>query len=157
MAYLNGRPYVAWTERSTSGSTTLYVKSWDGPAWSLVGSGGLNRGGPESWVFHPRLIADATRLYLSWEEQSKLNQHPQLYVSQWNGKEWSALGGSLNIDPSQGSVAHSSITVSGSAPVVLWNEVQIGQLQQTYMKRWDGSTWALISPSVVFTPTSGAR
>jgi hypothetical protein len=141
VAYLNGRPYVAWTERSTAGNTILYMKSWNGSEWSFVGSEGLNRGGSDSWVFHPRLVADATRLYLSWEEQSKLNQHPQLYVSQWNGKEWSALGGSLNIAPSRGSVAHSSIAVSGSAPVVLWNEVQIGQLQQTYMKRWDGSIW----------------
>ena len=153
MTRFNGRPYVAWTERSTAGNATLYVKSWNGSAWSFVGSGALNRGGQDSWVFHPRLAADASKLFISWEEQAKLNQHPQLYVSEWKGSEWAELGGTLNLDAAQGSVANSGIAVLGSSPVVLWNEVQMGQLQQTYIKRWDGSAWIPFSPSTA----SGSR
>jgi hypothetical protein len=143
MTYMQGQPYVAWTERSAAGNPQLYVQTYNGSGWALVGTGPLNKDATNGWVFHPRLASDGTNLYLSWEEQV-LGQPSQLYVSQWNSATWQALGSSLNIDPLQGTAQHSSMTIFNHNPLLLWNEGQPGQLQQTFAKQWNGSDWTLI-------------
>jgi len=140
VAYGNGHFYVAWTERPNAGNALLYVKSWDGSEWSLLGQA-LNRNTSTGWAFHPRLAADNERLYLSWEEQLELGKPTQLYVSRWDSGAWSALGTALNEDATQGKTSRSSIALLQHAPVVLWNEVRLGELQQTYGKQWNGSSW----------------
>lgn len=141
VAYLNGRPYVAWTERTTAGNAKLYVQSYDGTAWSLAGGGPLNNNALDGWAFHPRLATDGQNLYISWEEQLSLGQPSRLYISQWTGTAWSPLGAALNMDPAGGSVAHSALAVMNGQPVAIWNEVAVGNLRQTYMKQWTGSSW----------------
>jgi hypothetical protein len=145
MTYADGRAYVTWTERSAEGNTQLFVKAWNGSNWSLVGAGALNKNSIEGWVFHPRMATDGQTVYLSWEE-AITGEPSALYVSKWSGVAWLALGSTaLNVDPVNGTAAHSSITVLDNAPVVIWNEIQTGQLQQTYAKRWTGSEWSLLS------------
>jgi hypothetical protein len=136
----NGHLYVAWTERTTAGNAILYVKSWDGSKWSPLG-GPANRNPSTGWVFHPRLAADDERLYMSWEEQLELGKPSELYVSQWDGHSWSALGTALNVDPAEGTASHSSMALRQHNPIVLWNEVRLGELQQTHGKQWNGSAW----------------
>lgn len=153
--YAGGKLYVAWTERTTAGNPNLYVESYNPSTstWSAVGSGAVNNDTTAGWVFHPRLATDGTNLYLSWEEQwnssspgsNSLGQPTRLYVSQWNGSAWSSLGPALNMNPLSGSVLHSSLAVANGYPVALWNEIQIGQLQQTYMKQWNGSSWVPVT------------
>jgi hypothetical protein len=151
----DGQLYVAWTERTIAGNALLYVKRWNGSNWSPLG-GPLNRDSNSGWAFHPRLVADETRIYLSWEEQSELGKPSQLYVTKWDGQRWSSLGDALNIDSSQGTAAHSSMTVRQHAPIVLWNEVRMGQLQQTYGKSWDGFRWVSL-PAWSGSPLVGGR
>lgn len=146
IAWSNQRLYVAWTERSTSGNAQLFVRAFDGARWSLVGDSPLNKDVKHGWVFRPRLATDGGNLFLSWEEQVNLGQPSRLFVARWDGQKWLPLGGAINMEPVNGSAAHSSIAVLDHQPVVLWNEVQIGQLQQTYAKRWDGSNWLIIPP-----------
>jgi hypothetical protein len=136
----DGHLYVAWTERPTAGNSLFYLKSWDGSKWSSP-AGPLNRNAANGWVFHPRLAADGERLYLSWEEQLELGKAVQLYVSEWDGRNWSSLGSSLNADSAEGTASHSSMALAQHAPIVLWNEVRLGELQQTYGKQWNGSVW----------------
>jgi photosystem II stability/assembly factor-like uncharacterized protein len=144
MTYVNGRPYVAWTERSTAGNAELHVKQWNGSSWTLVGNGAINNDTTNGWTFHPRLVNDGTNVYISWEEQLSLGQPSRLYVAKWNGDSWSRLSSALNVDPINGSAAHSSIAMLNNDPVALWNEVQVGSLQQAYAKRWNGSSWTLL-------------
>lgn len=144
VAYLDGRFYVAWAERTTAGNEKLYVRVLDGSSSALLGGGPMNKNASTGWVFHPRLASDETNLYLSWEEQLSLGQPSRLYVSKWDGRGWSALGGALNIDPGNGSAAHSSMALMNGFPVVIWTEGCVGQLQQTYAKRWNGSSWVLL-------------
>jgi hypothetical protein len=134
---------VAWTERSNNGNSNLYVQTTadNGVTWQLVSGGSLNQNASTGWAFHPRLATDGTNLYLSWEEQANMGQPSQLYVQQWNGVAWSSLGTALNSDPVHGSAMHSSIAVLNGEPVLAWNEIQTGQLMQTYMKGWNGSAW----------------
>jgi hypothetical protein len=153
--YVGGKLYIAWTERTATGNPNLYVDSYNASTstWSAIGSGALNNDSSAGWVFHPRLTNDGTNVYLSWEEQwnpsspgsSSLGQPTRLYVSQWNGGAWSSLGPALNVDPLSGSVLHSSLAVANGYPVALWNEIQMGQLQQTYMKQWNGSRWVQLA------------
>jgi hypothetical protein len=147
MACMGGHVYIAWTERTTAGNAQLYVKVWQGSGWSLLSEQPLNADPKNGWVFHPRLATNGSNPFISWEEQLSLDQPSRLFVARWNGTTWSRLGGALNVDQANGSVAHSSIAVLEHQPVVLWNEVNLGQLQQTYAKRWDGTSWTPLSPN----------
>jgi hypothetical protein len=144
LTILNGKPYLAWTERTTAGNPRLFVKTYDGSKWLLVGGRALNKNEATGWPFHPRLVNDGANLYLSWEEQEDLGQPSRLYVSSWSGGGWVALGRTLNQDTQNGSAMHSSIALLNGSPVVIWNEVQLGQLQQTYAKQWNGSNWSAL-------------
>ena len=139
----NGKLYLAWTERSVSGNARLNTRTWNGTEWSSLGSTPM-KNSSEGWVFHPRLAADGSVVYLSWEEQPEPGSPSQIYVAKWDGRSWSSLGNSLNVSPGEGTAAHSSLVLHQHLPVVLWNEVQVGQLQQTYAKAWDGSGWVLL-------------
>ncbi len=153
--FLNGKLYLAWTERTTAGNTNVYVQVYDvnTGTWHSAGNGAVNNDSTAGWSFHPRLANDATNVYLSWEEQwnpsspgiSSLGQPSRLYVSKWNGSAWSALGPELNVDPINGTAKHSSLAISAGSPVAVWNEIQLGQLQQTFMKKWNGTSWELLT------------
>jgi Heparinase II/III-like protein/Galactose oxidase, central domain len=146
IAYMNGQPYVAWVERSQAGTPQLYVKTWNGSAWMLVGSGSLNRDTATGWSFRPSLVADpvANSLYLAWVEQQSVGQKAQTYVAKYAGGSWSALGGTLNADV-QGSAERVGLALLNGQPAAVWGEVKSGSLRQIYVKQWNGSNWALMA------------
>ncbi len=146
IAYLNGAPYVAWTERSQTGNPQVYVAGWNGSAWTLVGSSSLNRYGSAGWAYRPRLVADPAsgNLYVAWVEQAALGQKAQVYVSQYAGGTWTALGGPLNADPVLGSAQHVSLGIYNGQPVAAWGEVNSGSLRQIFVKLWNGTNWSLL-------------
>jgi len=144
MAFFNGQPYVAWTERIQNGNNQLYVATSNGTAWVLVGTGSLNQGGANGWAYHPSLITDSTdnHLYVAWVEQTALGQKAQVFVAQYNAGSWSTLGGPLNIDPVNGSAQRVSLAVLNAQPVAAWSEVNLGAVRQIYAAQWNGSTWS---------------
>ncbi len=149
IAYMAGQPYVAWTERTTSGNNQVFVKTFNGTNWATVGSGSLNRSANTGWAFRPSLATDTTNniLYLAWVEQQNLGQRAQTYVSRFSGGVWSALGSSLNADAALGSAQRVSLTLIGGQPVAAWGEVKYGSLRQVFVKKWTGSRWSLLSAS----------
>jgi hypothetical protein len=151
IAYLNGQPYVAWTETTTTGTAQLFVKTFNGTNWVLAAPGTLNKDTNTGWAFRPNVVADASTssLYLGWVEQQAVGQHPQTYVSRFSGGIWTALGASLNADPASGSAQRVSLAVAGGQPVAAWGEVSFGSLRQIFVKQWDGSNWTLLSGTVV--------
>ncbi len=148
ISYLNNQPYVSWIERTQSGTNQVYVKTWDGTSWVMVGSGSLNKDTTSGWSYRPSLVADQTSnsLYLAWVEQQNLGQKPQTYVSQYTGSSWIPLGGTLNTDGVNGSSEHVSLVVLNGLPVVAWGEVREGSLRQIYSLQWNGSSW--VAPSL---------
>jgi hypothetical protein len=50
IAYVNGKLYVAWTERTVSGNAQLFTKVWNGFSWSAASSGTLNRNATTGWA-----------------------------------------------------------------------------------------------------------
>lgn len=169
-----GIPYVAFVER-TDGSTRtsnsnqalkLYVRQCSGGTWSTVGSGYLNRDQTYGWASRAEITNDGTNLYVTWHEQGNdqpwvaqatpypawggsFAQKPKVFVSQWNGSAWTALGGALNADPANGAATHPSIAMLNGQPVVQWGETNLGNLRQVYVKRWNGADWAGLSPTAL--------
>jgi hypothetical protein len=143
IVYSNGQPYVAWTERTQSGNNQVYVKTWNGSSWSLVGSGSLNNDTNTGWAFRPSLVADPATgsLYLGWVEQQNLGQTAQTYVRKYSNGSWTILGGSLNADTLLGSAERVSVAVVGGQPFAVWGEVKYGSLRQIYAKQWNGASW----------------
>jgi hypothetical protein len=150
IAYLNGQPYVAWTERNTAaGNAQLFVKTFNGSSWVLVGSGTLNKDTNTGWAFRPSLVADAPSgsLYVAWTEQQAIGQPAQAYAAKYAGGAWSSLGGPLNVSTTSGSAQRISLSVVSGAPAVAWGEVSYGSLRQVFIKQWNGANWGLISGS----------
>jgi hypothetical protein len=147
IAYFSGQPYVAWVERSQTGSSMLYVKSWNGSSWNLVGSGAINVNQSTGWAFRPSLVADvaSSALYLAWVEQPAIGQSAQVYVATLTNGHWTQLGTSLNTDPVGGSAERVSLAVVNGQPVAGWGEVAAGSLRQIYVKQWNGNTWVPLS------------
>jgi hypothetical protein len=162
IAVLNGQIFVAWTERTQTGNTQLYMKMWNGSSWILTGSGSLNHTPVAGWAYHPSLIADAAgnQLYLGWVEQAGLGQKAQVYVARYVGGVWSPLGSTLNADPVLGSAQRVSIGVFNNQPVAAWGEVNLGAVRGIYAKQWNGSSWTLLSgtggPADIVAPSTPA-
>jgi len=156
IAFLSGQPYVAWTERSQSGSSQLFVKTFNGSTWVQVGSGSLNKDTVTGWAFHPSLVASGAALCLGWVEQQGLGQPPQAYVSTFSGGVWTSLGGSLNASGA-GSAEHISLAVLSGQPVAAWGEVKYGSTRQIYVKQWNGSIWNSLAGTASPTPPPAPR
>ncbi len=144
ITYMGGSPYAAWAERTVTGVPLLYVSKWNGSAWSLVGSGALNKDTNLGWAARPRLTNDGTNVYVSWVEQNQ-NGAPRVYASSWNGSVWTSLGGALNNDPAYGRALGNSITMFNGKPTVLFTEATPGNLGQATVKQWNGADWAVIT------------
>lgn len=159
IAFLNGQPYAAWTERTQTGNNQLYVATWNGTAWTLTGSGSLNQGAANGWAYHPSLIADpiGNNLYVAWVEQTALNQKAQVFVAQFVGGAWTTLGSALNADPVNGSAQHVSLGVLNGQPVAAWSEVNLGATRQMYAAQWNGSAWIQLSGNVVSDTTAPTK
>jgi hypothetical protein len=141
MAMSGGVPHVAWTERTVTGPAQLFVKSLNGNAWTLVGSGALNRNTATGYAFRPALADGGSGvLYAAWVEQPAPGQTAQTRVAKWHGG-WSPLGDSLNASAA-GSAQRAAIGVVEGQPVVAWGELQAGGLRQIYARSWSGSAWS---------------
>jgi hypothetical protein len=145
----SGWAYVAWTERTVAGNNRVYVKTFNGTAWALVGSGSLNNNVSSGWAYRPSLVSDSASesLYLGWVEQQALGEPAQIYVSRYSGGVWNSVGSSLNVDRTRGSAQHVSLAVSNGQVVAAWGEVIFGGMRQIFAKQWNGSAWTTLSGS----------
>jgi hypothetical protein len=162
--YLGGALHVAFTERTATALTKLYVRKWTGSAWTTIGTttcanNCLNRDATNGWVYRSELTNDGTNLFLSFDESGNdqpwisnysllpggygtIAARPQTFVAKWDGSTWSYLGGSVNADPAYGAAEHPSIAMLSGNPVVASAEVKFGTLRQVYVKQWNGTDWA---------------
>jgi hypothetical protein len=141
---IGSKPYAAWTERSQAGNAQIFVKTWNGTAWVLVGSGTLNRDAASGWAYRPALAVDASTsgLYVGWVEQQSLGKKAQVHVSKFSGGLWTSLGSTLNANPTVGSAQRVALAVFKGRPIVSWGEVNLGCMRQIYAREWGGSAWA---------------
>lgn len=183
LEWFNSQPTVAFSERASAiAIAQLRVRTWNGSAWSNLGSTPLNRNTSNSWTYRPECKKDGSNLYCAWDESGAhenstlepnwttagdllnaiypgyagFSYRPQIFVSMWDGTIWNKLGGSLNIDPAWGSAKHPSLAILGGFPNVVWGEVEPGLLRRIYGRAWNGSDWVPLSltNSLVVTTSS---
>ncbi len=146
MTYMAGNYYIAWVERSTAGVNKLYVCKWTGSACTLLGGGALNINTSTGWATHPSLANDGTNVYLSWEEQTNLGQHPQGYIKKWGGATWAQVGNAIASDTTNGSVYDMHMAILGQYVFASWSEQSLRNLRQVYARQVNGDVWPLPSP-----------
>ena len=157
LAAVAGVPYVGFVEVNKSvspQSAYAYVKAWNGTSWLLQGAGALNRNTSAGTTATSISIAsDGTYPYVAWTEYVRTSYgqggggiaatNPQLYVSHWNGTQWVAVRGSINISPSSGWANDASIAFSAGQPYVAWTERTQSGNAQLYVSTWNGANWVL--------------
>jgi hypothetical protein len=79
----------------------------------------------------------------------------QVRAARWSGTAWSAVGGSLNVDPTRTAYVGQIADVGGT-PYVAWVEYD-GAVYQVRVKRWTGSAWQSVGGSLNVDATKMAR
>jgi hypothetical protein len=138
-----GNPVVAWEECFTASCTDkdIIVKRWNGTNWVQLGTY-LDIVG-ERTTLNPSLALDSSgNPVVSWGEHDGTSTN--IYVKRWNGSNWVQLG-TVSLDANANKNAgNSSLALDSSGnPVVSWNEDD-GTSTNIYVKRWTGSSWALV-------------
>lgn len=172
MVDIGGVPWIAYMERETGRpqNQRLYVKSWTGSAWTIAGTGQLNRNsesgninnGPWSQIPSLSIASDGTNPWVAWEEYTTANcsnpscySHsvPQIYVSHWTGSAWATNGSGLNVSTTLGWASEPSITYLSGQPYVCWTEratsisgtsIADGVAKLYCKTTSNGTTWTLV-------------
>jgi hypothetical protein len=155
LANIAGVPFIGFLEvnKGTYPQSVLaYVKAWSGTSWVLQGGVALNRSSAiGTTASSVSIVSDGTYPYATWTEYNRtfgasggdMSTPPQVYVSHWNGSQWIAIGGSLNVN-SADLADDASIAYFGGQPYVSWTErTQTGNAQ-LYVANWNGATWSLV-------------
>lgn len=149
-------PWAAQTEGTLSGGghyPWTFAYSWNGSAWSggQIGCVAAACSGSVE-QFAAKLISVAGTPTVALVETTFTTDPPiaRLYVMQYSGGVWSAVGGAaLNHSTSAGNrVLGASIAADGSNIYACWDEsvstarYTISAAAQLYCKKWNGSTWS---------------
>jgi hypothetical protein len=113
-----GMPIVAWAEPDAGGTDRVSVQAWDGGAWAPIGNPDtLLPGGARS----PSMATgpDGTPFLAVVAPGGPVDV---VRVLRWDGLEWIAMDGALNVDPAA-SAADPSLAVDPKGrPAVAWQE-----------------------------------
>lgn len=141
-----GNPIVAWTEGSGLGPLLLYVKAWNGSAWTPLGAS-LNVNGAFSASGVSIALDASGKPFVAWAEYDSVNLNTDVFVKTWNGSSWVAVGaGPLDLVQNEDANAP-SIQVDGAGlPVVAFGEFD-GSSGNIVVERWNGSSWAQVGGS----------
>jgi hypothetical protein len=138
------QPFLTWKENTALSAHDVYVKSWNGTAWTLVGNA-LDRTQSND-VSSPAIATSGLLPYVAWGELNGAEHN--VYVSQWTGASWTPLSASLD-----GQVArdanYPSVKVAATGPVVAWQECASTATWDTctdhdiWVKKWNSltNTW----------------
>ncbi len=121
---------------------SLFVKRWDGTAWTQLG-GKLNVN--RSTEHNIAMPADGNPIVAFSEFTSAALPTTNIYVKRWNGTAWIQLGSQLdNFVDTNANAATIALDSSGN-PVVAWSENNGSPGRHPdydlYVKRWNGTTW----------------
>jgi len=147
-----GVPYVAWDEDNGSVIYQIRVKRLEGTAWAAVG-GSLNLSTDHN-AYSPSIASVGGVPYVAWQEDDGAG-HFQIRVKRVEAGSWTAVGGSLNLDPSH-DAGGASIADIGGIPYVAWREYN-GSRNQIRVKRLEGNSWVSVGISLNVSQTDPAN
>ena len=154
IASVAGVPYITWTESVTTvNHDQIHVARLDpnGTTWDPVGTAlnvDLAKQGNQ-----PRIADVGGAPFVTWEEGASGQR--QVFVKKFNGTSWVSVGtGSLNVDATK-DATDPHIAGIGGAPYVAWEEAD-GSAEQDWVKRFDGTNWVTVGPSLNIDPAHSA-
>jgi hypothetical protein len=151
-----GTLYAAWNEFNyfdSSGNPVntgheVFVSRWNGSSWLAVGAAldtALNRD-----AIHASLaLNNSGQPIVAWQECATASvsgvacTNYNIRVKRWSGSNWVSLGSTLDKVLSQSATEVSLAIDNTGFPVVTWQEGR-GLAQDIIVKRWNGSSWALL-------------
>lgn len=160
-------PYIAWTEyvgtntggpaRQVYANTKVFLKHYNGSAWSLMCGGAGNISTSTGWAESVSLVMFNGNPTLSWTERV-VGSYPRVYVRSCISGTWTSLGsGYLNEDQAYGWAFYTKLVPNGSSLYLTWDEQGNGTSWSTppnsyessasapvhtYVDVWNGSTWS---------------
>jgi hypothetical protein len=124
----NANPIVTWCEYNAS-SYNIYAKKWNGSSWTALGASLVYDSTKIS--YNSSIAIDSSNNpIVAWDES---DNGFDVHVKKWNGSNWTALGASLDNDPSKPASNPSIAIDSSNNPVVTWIE-DIGNI---FVKRFN--------------------
>lgn len=143
-------PYITYTECDSTGENCkVYVRQWNGTAWTLVGSGALNIDSTKSAEGSAIAFDQANTPYVIWvEKDASVPAVSQVRVSHFDGNNWIPDGGSLNEDSAKNG-SYPAISISGTMIRTTWVECVATNASKcrVFVKGWTGAAWTLIGTS----------
>jgi hypothetical protein len=154
MAVVNGSLWE--THEKINGNqgynSSAFARYWTGTSWTggavgcFSGTCGANlRQNPQA------LIAVGSIPTLAAIEQTHAIYTPEgyIYVAQWNGTAWVALGPKLNINGTGTQALDAAVATDGTNPAACWSEqvvagdrATVTTTPQIQCSQWNGSSWA---------------
>jgi hypothetical protein len=130
IALVDGTPYVAWDEWNGI-ALQIRVKRLSGAGWRTVG-GSLNVDPAEN-ADAPTIASIGGAPAVVWQEWGGAVE--QIRFSRFDGTSWRAVGGPLNVDPSQNAqFVDPALIDVGGVPYVTWMEAN-GMTSEIRVKR----------------------
>ena len=146
----SGNPVVAWTEINGT-STDIFAAKYDPTAnagaggWVALGSslsadGLSNTGHADS----AQIVNTAAGLVVAWLDTT--SGHANVFVRQFNGTNWVALGSGSDsgtgVSGSSTSIPGFSLATSGANTAIAWTQPGTSAGNSIYLKQYNGSTWS---------------
>lgn len=153
-----GRITVAWKD-STSGSSQIYVRRWNGSAWEELGgsaSGGGISGLTDGTVDSPTLIVgtDGEPIVAYDADDPSDYNYRYIYVKRWTGTAWISMG-VLGIGMSTAQFPWLAIGANGHI-AISWTQLVVGYYattnEEVFAARWNGSGWSDMGGSATYSP-----
>jgi hypothetical protein len=132
----DNNPIVAWYEDSGT-SFNIYAKEWNGTSWVALGTT-IDKTVTRDAKDIVLAIRTDNRPVVAWEEAGNV------YVKRWTGTSWVSIGGTLDKTAGNEALRPALDLRSDNNPVVSWQEWN-GSSYDVFVKRWTGSTWALVA------------
>ncbi len=144
----SGNPVLAWGENVGTSIQNVFVKRWNGSIWTPVGASAVNND-PSKGAFDPALALDAGgNIFVACSENT--DPRVNIFVRRWTGSAWALVGpGSVNQSVTLAGQRPSLALEAGGNPVVAWNESYVRTPSVSYLKRWTGSSWALVGEGAI--------
>jgi hypothetical protein len=143
--------YVAWSDSST-GDAEIYLRRWDGAAWSELGGsasgGGIsNNSGDSSW---PSVaVGPDGNPWVAWQDETP--GAAEIYVRRWTGTAWepvgasSATGNGISSNKGDSRFVDLQVAANGNA-FAAWTDGSDGN-NEVYLRQWNGSAWVALAGS----------
>jgi len=135
LAVDRGTPYVVWQEMPIAGAYGIYMKHWNGSAWTQDG-GKLNRTINYN-AYYPCVVFNNGAPYVAWYEYDASGIATQIYVSHWSGADWISDSSGLNMVATH-SAYHPAAAAYAGKVYITWQENAIASI---FVKNYIGGGW----------------